>query len=169
MKKLRKSIKYLIILTLVYLPFAFTVPNYLMVNTSSSMPEGIYYTSNFDHKNLKKGEVISLAIPLNARKVLYSREYLGSHTKKLIKTVAGKAGDLIEIKKNKVFINSEYVGRISKLDSKGRVLTSSLKSGIIPINKVFVLGMIENSYDSRYFGLISKDIILKKAELILKF
>jgi conjugative transfer signal peptidase TraF len=133
------------------------------------MPEGIYYTSNFEHRNFKKGEVISLEIPLNAREMLYSRRYLGSHTKKLIKTVAGKEGDLIDIKKNKVFVNSEYVGRISKFDSKGRVLVSSLKSGRIPINKVFVLGIIENSYDSRYFGLISKDIILKKAELILKF
>lgn len=169
MKKLKNFIKYLMTLTLMYLPFSFIVPNYLMVNTSSSMPEGIYYTSNFKNKNFKKGEIISLKIPLNAREILYSREYMGSHTKKLIKKVAGKAGDLIEIKKNKVFINSEYVGMISKLDSKGRSLTSSLKAGIIPINKVFVLGMIENSYDSRYFGLISKDIILKKAELILKF
>lgn len=168
MEKLKKFIKYLTIITLVYLPFALIIPNYLMINGSESMPEGIYRTSKIKEE-LQKGDVITLEVPRNVKEILYQRKYLGRHTKKLIKTIGGVTGDRVEVKENKVYINSKYVGKISTVDPQGRKLTSDLKTGVIPTNKIFVSGITENSYDSKYFGLISEEIVLKKARLIYEF
>ncbi|MGL5903778.1 MAG: S26 family signal peptidase [Cetobacterium sp.] len=46
---------------------------------------------------------------------------------------------------------------------------SFLKDGTLKNDEVFLLGRGENSYDSRYFGAVKKEEILKKTILIKEF
>lgn len=130
------------------------------------MDIGVYYLSNI--KTLKKGDIVLLKTPSNA-KILYDRKYLEKRVKYLIKNVAGESGDLIKIKNSKLYLNEIFLGNIAKKDKLGRSLKSDLKNKIIPQNKILLLGNTDDSYDSRYFGLIDKSRLLKKAKLIYEF
>ena len=86
--------------------------------------------------------------------------------KQFLKIVAGKSGDYLKIQGRTYLINNYQV------TAKERGLTGNdLKqflpvknmNNIIPDNNYFVIGSSKHSYDSRYFGFITKEQIIGKA------
>ncbi|MDD2203253.1 MAG: signal peptidase I [Bacilli bacterium] len=93
--------------------------------------------------------------------IKYSDEYL-------IKRVIGLPGDVVEYEDNKLYINSVLVKDVINTGTEDFSTTDMLEDGVIPEEKYFVLGDNRyNSTDSRALGLIDKDDIKGKTNLIL--
>lgn len=86
-----------------------------------------------------------------------------------IKRILAIAGDTVEIKNAKVFVNNIKVKESYVLDSNLKTKYSQkMKLKTIPENHVFVLGdNRDNSADSRMYGVVKKDDVIAKASSIL--
>lgn len=136
--------------------------NNYCINISPSIPKGIYKLKKVE--DLKKGNVVYIEIPDNAKDIIWGREYLPKHINYLVKYIQGVPKDLIEVKNNKLFINNEFKGNIQNFDKQGKKLKSELpKKYTLKENEYLLLGSDDNSYDSRYFGVVKKEQILKEA------
>lgn len=82
----------------------------------------------------------------------------------LIKRVIGLPGEQVEYKDNKLYINGKVIEEnFNHKDTEDYILDEK-----IPNNYYFVVGDNRpNSLDSRYFGLIKKDEILGKTNLVI--
>ncbi len=80
-------------------------------------------------------------------------------------------GDTISIKKAEVYVNNRYIenSKILKQDLLGNALTGELKAATLTQNEFLVMNNKENSFDSRYFGVIKKGQILSKLYPIFIF
>ncbi|MGL5779513.1 signal peptidase I [Cetobacterium sp.] len=164
---MRKKIGILITFLLLYLFVKELSYRYFVLNLSPSMQKGIYLLKEIDE--LKKGDVVVLNIPSNIKEILYSRGYLPKNIKTLLKEVVAVEGDKVHVTYNKLYINGEFKGEIAEVDPKGRALVSYVKDGVLKSGEVFLLGKGKNSFDSRYFGAVEKNEILKKTILIKEF
>ena len=82
----------------------------------------------------------------------------------LIKRVIGLPGDMIEYKDNKLYVNNEIV----KEDFLHKQTDDYKLEKVIPDNYYFVVGDNRpNSLDSRVIGLIKRDEILGKTNLVI--
>jgi len=93
--------------------------------------------------------------------------------KDYIKRVIGIAGDIVEIKEKKVFINGKPIK-----DEHAYFTDNNVKSGRffsrdnygpekVPENHLFVLGdNRDNSYDSRYWGFVNIDAVKGNAFIV---
>lgn len=160
--KLKKFLKMLIIiLGVVYIVKLYVYNNYC-INITPSIPKGIYKLQ--DIKNLERNKIVYIEIPDNAKKIIWKREYLPQHINYLVKYIKGIPGDRVQVKSNSLYINGELKGNIRKYDLQGKKLNSELPIDyVLKENEYILLGANDNSYDSRYFGIIKKEKILKEA------
>lgn len=153
-----------IIFSFVYLLKLYFYNNYCL-NITSSVPKGLYRLYKIN--KLKRNDIVYIEIPDNAKHIIWDREYLPKHIKYLLKYVKGVPGDLVEVKENKLYINNKFEGNIKKYDSEGNLLISLTEGKfILKEEQYLVLGNDDNSYDSRYFGVIEEREILKKAKFL---
>lgn len=148
----------------------FTLISGFSVNMSSSIPRGLYLL--YPKLNIEKGDIINFKIPDSIKVISLERNYLSKEITTLTKYVVATENDIVQRKNNKLFINNHLRGNISLTDKKNRVLVSLLKEDekiTLKKDEYFVLGIVENSLDSRYYGIIKEKDIEKKAILILKF
>lgn len=159
---LKKYFKLLLItLGIVYTVKLYVYNNYC-INITPSIPKGLYKLKNIEE--YRKGKIVYIEIPDNAKTVIWEREYLPKHINYLVKYIKGIPGDLIQVKSNKLYINGEYQGSIKEYDLQGKILKSSLpKEYTLKKDEYVLLGSDDNSYDSRYFGIVKKEKILKEA------
>ena len=70
-----------------------------------------------------------------------------------------------------MYVSGKNYGIILNTDSIGRKITPLRVENLKPRNKdeYLLLSSHTRSYDSRYFGLVNRKEILKKAELKIKF
>lgn len=143
--------------------FAKFSPITLAINTTRSMPVGLYLKDNAYSKNeIRVGAQVSVfgvQDPLWAK----GRGYQG-YKQRLLKVIKGLPGQWIVPAENSIFIclsdilNEQCVkaGVILKEDSKGLELQPAFTSAtVIPPNFFYAYAEHPNSYDSRYFGLVS--------------
>lgn len=161
-KNLKTFFKLLIIIFgVVYIVKLYVYNNYC-INISPSIPKGIYRLKEV--REIKRGDIVYLEIPDNAKNIIWGRNYLPKHIAYLIKYIRGVPQDLIQIKNEKIYINHEFKGNIQSFDKEGRKLSSCLpEEYILQKDEYILLGTDDNSYDSRYFGVIKKEKILKSA------
>lgn len=138
---------------------------YITFNFTESEPTGIYLLSKV--KQYNRNDMVTISSNINSViKLANERQY--TTASKLLKTILGIPGDRIIIKNHIVVINNNIIGMIYSHDSQNRPLPSIIKEGIIPPDQYFLASRRrENSFDSRYFGLISKECIQKKASPLL--
>lgn len=143
----------------------------LRLNTTSSMPRGIYYVSAAVPE---PGSQVELCLEGEFAALALEREYLrtgrcDSGIMPLVKTMAGLPGDEISIRSDGVRVNGglfpESVIRV--FDTKGRRMPVQLQSGVIPQGKALVLSAHAGGFDGRYFGLVDMDKLKKVEPLIL--
>lgn len=86
----------------------------------------------------------------------------------LIKRVIGLPGEIVEYKDNILYINNKSVDDIIAYSTSDFSTTELTDNGVIPEDKYFVLGdNRNNSTDSRIIGLIDKEQIIGKTNLII--
>jgi signal peptidase I len=125
----------------------------VIINETISMAKGAYFrTGNVD--DLRRGDII--AMPMNAS----AQDYLGGKLgypkdTMLIKRVAGLSGDVMCRHGGKVTINAQAVNA-ARRDASGNLLPYWIGCHVLMQNEVFLLGDHASSFDSRYFGPITK-------------
>lgn len=156
------------------LGFSNKLLGFIYINTSSSLPYGIYLSIPVD--NPQRGDLILICLDNHHASLAKKRHYIahGSCPQKsapLGKYVQALEGDTISIKKAEVYVNNRYIknSKILKQDLLGNALTGELKAATLTQNEFLVMNNKENSFDSRYFGVIKKGQILSKLYPIFIF
>ena len=150
-----KIIFYTMIIFFILIKLFFT---FFTINTSNSIQPGIYkYIKN---KNIKMGDIITFRqdpkyevfLKNIAPEALY------------IKKIAATDKDKVYIQNYHIYVNETDYGVIYNYE----FLPHKVK---LPLSKdcYLVLSTHDKSFDSRYYGEICKDKILKKARLIYEF
>ena len=78
----------------------------------------------------------------------------------VFKKIVGRAGDQVETIDRKIYLNGEYICEAREKDSKGRPIGHFDYTGQIPENCYFVMGSHPISFDSRYYGFVTKNQIV---------
>lgn len=138
---------------------------YLLINISESMPKGLYFLSDIKKEELKVGDIILFTCPSNIEKYVYGRKYLPKRIP-LLKRIAGVKGTIFFMNDGYFYINNKKVARIKSHDKQLLELPVFYTQEIQEVqeNYFIVLGDHENSFDSRYFGEISLNLVKKKAK-----
>ncbi len=125
----------------------------VILNETPSMAEGAYLRVG-DVADLKRGDII--AMPMNGAARNYLVKKLGYPKDTiLIKRVAGLSGDLVCRQGNVVTINKRTLVA-ARSDRQGNILPAWNGCRTLSTNEVFILGDHPASFDSRYFGPVSR-------------
>ena len=139
----------------------------VLVNGESMYPTlkdqelGLYLKKNFIVGGIKRNDI-----------VIFEHENNSYEDKLFIKRVIGLPNEKVEIKENgSIYINEEKIKQdyldLEQNTNTYQIINSERMELILKEDEYFVLGDNRgNSYDSRFFGPIKKDVILGKLCLI---
>jgi signal peptidase I len=126
----------------------------VILNETASMAKGVYVRLG-EVADLKRGDII--AMPMNATSRNYLVKKLGyPDDTMLIKRVAGISGDVMCRQETAVTIGNKAV-IAALMDRHGNSLPTWGGCRVLLPNEVFLLGDHASSFDSRYFGPVTKD------------
>lgn len=147
---------------------AITVAGYLFqlrVNTTPSMPEGIWQVLPVNVNKLRQGDVVLICPPKTQLfKMAYQRGYIGrgncpSRLEPLLKRIIALPGDSVQISANGLSVNGQLIpnSHAIKCDAYGKPLPVLLqKTYHVLDNQIWVLANTNPaSFDSRYWGSLS--------------
>lgn len=146
------------------------------ITVTESLPLGIYKLYPIED-DIKIGDIVQFKPSKEILDFIYDREYLPRYATTLLKEVAADYSNRDEIEivndgeVSYLYVSGKNYGIILNTDSIGRKITPLRVENLKPRNKdeYLLLSSHTRSYDSRYFGLVNRKEILKKAELKIKF
>jgi signal peptidase I len=125
----------------------------VIINETISMAKGAYVRTG-DLGHLEVGDIV--AMPMNASAKAYLGDKLGyPESTMLIKRVAGLSGDTICRERATVTIRGSLV-QASLGDERGNNLPSWSGCRTLLAGEFFLLGDHAGSFDSRYFGAVTR-------------
>ena len=132
----------------------------LMWNASASAPLGLY---RVERTSPSRGDLVIVRPPRTAQEVGAERGYL-SEGVLLVKRVEGLAGDVVCVRGEQVTIEGIAVANALPTDGMGRPMRAWSDCRPLGPDEVFVLMRdVPGSFDSRYFGPVSRSDVLGKA------
>lgn len=172
-----KILKIYLFFFIFMLVFKIIAMNYTIVITES-LPLGIYKLYSIKD-TIKIGDIVQFKPDEDTAKFIKNRGYLPEIADTLVKEVAADYSNRDKIKLvydtnlklNLLYVGEKNYGPIFLKDSKGRDITFVSLEDLKPKNsdEFLLLSSHYKSYDSRYFGLINRKQILKKAKIKIKF
>jgi len=140
------------------------------INITSSMPIGLYLLC--EAKDLKNDDLVAVKLPPEQLSLGLERGYIKTKDTILVKQLIALPGDKVLYKDKQITVNGIFVYKCSATakDGQGRNM-NPLKEGIYTLgdNEYWVLGKNDDSWDSRYFGLIERKTLINRVKLILAF
>ncbi len=136
------------------------VPVELVYNASPSVPVGWYRTEPTGR--LRVGMLVVAHIPAWAARLAAKRGYLPI-TVPVIKRIAAIHGDYVCERLGDLSVNGRTIARALVADSAGRRLPAWRGCGELARGEVLLLGDVPDSYDSRYFGPVTRNAIVRRA------
>lgn len=144
------------------------------ITVTESLPLGIYKLS--DINEIRIGDIVQFIPEEKEMEKIYKRGYLPTFAKTLLKEVAADFSNRNEIRIKEeetlkfLYVGEKNYGMILDKDSNGREIKALSLEELKPKNKdeYLLLSSHIKSYDSRYFGLIKRENILKKAKIKIK-
>lgn len=128
------------------------LPAHISVAVTPSLGHRIFFLIEPDSLPFKGGEYL-----------LFHKQLDRAQTDRLLKKVGCAPGHRLKVKDGEYFCDEKYLGHALTRDSKGTPLPQFIFNGPIPDGTLFMIGSHPRSYDSRYFGFIHADSVLKKA------
>ncbi len=138
-----------------------TSPPRLIYNASDSVPVGWYRMLPAD--SLAPGNLVLVRLPPDARSLAAQRGYLPTNVP-LLKTVAAMAPQRVCMQGNQVRIDGFVVARRLRWDRQGRPLPTWQTCRRLVSDELFLLSSNPASFDSRYFGPVSVDAVIGRAQ-----
>lgn len=147
-----RQYKTYILLLFAYL--AFSLRFEFAVNVSQSLPGALYLIEKGDLP--KQGEYFAFD---------YQSDFLYPQGTRFLKRVMGTAGDSVQSRDHKYYVNGAFVGEAKPATSTGRPIRELGFSGVIPPGHYYAMADHPLSLDSRYeaVGLVSASQIIGKA------
>ena len=130
----------------------------LIYNMTESAPIGWYAVE--EKRSLKPGDLVAAFAPAEARKLAASRGYIPEHVP-LIKTIWAIGGERVCHDGLLVRVPNRPDITATGQDGLGRAMP--VMSGCYTLNadEVFLVSLdVQSSWDSRYFGAVSDDLII---------
>ncbi len=149
----------LLFCTLLVAVIAFQPMPLIIWNASNSVPIGWYW---IEKRQPKIAEIAVIAPPDWVRLYASSRGYLPDDVW-LLKPVFANSGAVVCRFGIYIFVDGKLVAQAKKLDRQHRFLPVWKGCLTIKTHEVFLLTKPKNSFDSRYFGPISSDLIIGTA------
>ena len=132
----------------------------LRINTTASMPEGVYRLRAIRSGPIERGTIVAICPSPAVLAIAAPRHYFEQgpcpgDVEPLLKHVAAVAGDRVDVSDRGVRVNGEPLpnsGRLQR-DCAGRPL-KRIPAGRYAIapNEVWLYAPVARSWDSRYFG-----------------
>lgn len=138
-----------------------TSPPRLVYNASDSVPVGWYRIAQVT--SLVPGDLVLVHLPPEVRSLAAQRGYLPANVP-LLKTVAAMAPQRICVLGNQLSIDGDLVARRLTWDLQGRALPTWQACRRLVGDELLLLSSDPESFDSRYFGLVSVDAVIGRAQ-----
>ena len=186
LKKLRDFLRtcertvFLMLIAVLFMGFlaAFTLLSngyHFGINRSPSAKLGIYWISPLPLQ-LSVGDSITLRLPNQTW--LQNRDY-GIDQEPLLKTVMAIGGDYLLTKSREIFVCSSAtwnndchsLGHCLEKDSQGQPIPCQQWHGEVIPNGYYYVGSqrVFNALDSRYFGLVPRNLLENRVDLLWEF
>ncbi|MEO4049026.1 S26 family signal peptidase [Pseudomonas sp. CAU 1711] len=133
----------------------------LVYNASDSVPVGWYLILPAD--SLAPGDLMLVRLPPGARSLAAQRGYLPANVP-LLKTLVAIPPQHVCVQGSQVRIDGVVVARRFEWDRQGRALPAWHACRRLVGDELFLLSSNPESFDSRYFGPISADAVIGRAE-----
>ncbi|HEN8704071.1 TPA: S26 family signal peptidase [Pseudomonas putida] len=138
-----------------------TPPPRLVYNASDSVPVGWYLISPAN--SLASGDLVLVRLPPEASSLAALRGYLPANVP-LLKTVAAIAPQRVCVQGSQVRIDGVLVARRLRWDRQGRAMPTWQACRRLVGDELFLLSSNPASFDSRYFGPVSVDAVIGRAQ-----
>lgn len=140
----------------------FDVPPRLLYNPSPSAPKGFYNVHRADR--LKLNDMVAASVPEPMRSLAVERGYLPGNVPVVKRIVAGE-GDHLCFRDGVVHLNSEPLVKPLDADFLGRPMPVWKGCRVLAEGEFFLaMTDVPTSLDSRYFGPVTYNDILGRAE-----
>lgn len=120
---------------------------------TGSLPEGVYHISPA-HRPLRRFDLVVFCLPHAVVRLAGSIDTAGpcadTRREPFLKVVIGVAGDRVRLEGDAVWVNGVPLHGCGI--RYARAPRFAWRAGIIPPGEVFVCGLSDTSWDSRYFG-----------------
>lgn len=144
------------------------------LNVTSSLPRGVYRLTDGP---LRRGDVVSFCLEGAFADLARERGYVApgscpSGLRPLMKRLAGLPGDQVRLTDEGIVCGPEDKARrwpgvpLAK-DGKGRPLARASLHGTVPAGSALVLADHPGSFDSRYFGFVPLDGLVRMEPVFL--
>lgn len=134
----------------------------LIYNASDSVPVGWYRISPAN--TLAPGDLVLVHLPPEVKSLAAQRGYLPANVP-LLKAVAATAPQRVCVQGSQVRIDGVVVARRMRWDRQGRALPTWQACRRLVSDELFLLsGNNPASFDSRYFGPVSVDAVIGRAQ-----
>lgn len=128
------------------------LPGHISVTLTPSLGYRIFFLGQPESRRFKVGDYL-----------LFRKRLPGATIDQLLKRVGCVPGQRLTVEGGEYACDQTPLGRALRQDSKGKPLPQFVFNGRVPEGKLFMIGPHPRSYDSRYFGFIDADTVLKKA------
>ncbi|HEX7934853.1 MAG TPA: S26 family signal peptidase [Paraburkholderia sp.] len=140
----------------------------LVVNTSPSMPSGVYWITR-GTSPLKRGDVVLFAPPDGARELIYGRGWLPRGIP-MLKTIGGLAGDTYCVREGRFVVAGADLGPVFVSDSQGLPVPQLVGCRRVGEDEFLpVASTYDRSFDGRYFGAVSVRNVLGVGRALVTF
>ena len=142
----------------------FKITTLLYWNHTASEPIGLYLAVP---DPVKAGDKIVMRVPEDMKPYCYERGWM-KENETMLKTAYALAGETYQITDTEMFVNHIKVGQVAKTDQKGLPLPQKQGEYVIaPGNFLPLATYKSNSFDGRYYGDVSTDLIVTKVMPII--
>lgn len=159
--KIKKSWPLILMTAMIFffaISYSFKGQSPYYINCSPSVPKGIYKKIPVT-ESLQKGDLVLMEIPEDMKVYVYDRGWL-PHGAVLLKEVGGLSGDTYSVIEGIFFVNNEPIGRVFEKDRKGLPLPALNGSYVVNEGDFLPVATgIATSFDGRYYGSVSQELI----------
>jgi len=135
---------------------------WLVWNASPSVPLGLYH---IEHAPARRGDLVLVRPPLDTAELAHRRGYLPKSARPL-KFVSAAVGDRVCRYGTYIFVRGVPMAHALSRDALGRPLPIWRGCRRLVAGELFLLADSAQSFDSRYFGVISAKHVIGRATLI---